>query len=161
MKMEITLKNGKVVKIPYDKIENLMEKLDLSPDQAIDLWLTDEGYIKNEEVERLTKKAKENKADKIVVRSKVETLTKKAKESGADKIVNKAKTTRAKSERKPKENPLKTSILDCLHKALIDNSEMLNISPIVQTSKGIDLYINEKYFTITLTEHRPPKAKSE
>lgn len=140
MKMEITLKNGKVVKIPYDKIENLMEKLDLSPDQAIDLWLTDEGYIKNEEVE---------------------TLTKKAKESGADKIVNKAKTTRAKSERKPKENPLKTSILDCLHKALIDNSEMLNISPIVQTSKGIDLYINEKYFTITLTEHRPPKAKSE
>ena len=140
MKMEITLKNGKVVKIPYDKIENLMEKLDLSPDQAIDLWLTDEGYIKNEEVE---------------------TLTKKAKESGADKIVNKAKTTRAKSERKPKENPLKTSILDCLHKALIDNSEMLDIRPIVQTSKGIDLYINEKYFTITLTEHRPPKAKSE
>ena len=117
-----------------------MEKLDLSPDQAIDLWLTDEGYIKNEEVE---------------------TLTKKAKESGADKIVNKAKTTRAKSERKPKENPLKTSILDCLHKALIDNSEILDISPIVQTSKGIDLYINEKYFTITLTEHRPPKAKSE
>ena len=138
MKMEIQLKNGKVVKIPYDKIENLMEKLDLSPDQAIDLWLTDEGYIKNEEVE---------------------TLTKKAKESGADKIVNKAKTTRAKSERKPKENPLKTSILDCLHKALIDNSEVLNISPIVQTSKGIDFYINEKYFTITLTEHRPPKEK--
>jgi len=137
MKYEI---KGKKINIPDQEIEKSMKLLDITQEQAIEMYLCDHDYIKNEEVE---------------------TLTKKAKASGADKIVNKAKTTRAKTERKPKENPLKTSILNCLHKALIDNSEMLNISPIVQTSKGIDLYINEKYFTITLTEHRPPKAKSE
>ena len=113
-----------------------MEILDLTEEEAIQMYLEDEGYIKNEEVERLTKKAKENKADKIVVRSKVE-------------------NTRA--ERPPKENPVKEQLIKDLCEFLKENGELEPVT-IVNKTKTIDFYVNGRYFSLNLTEHRPKKA---
>lgn len=61
--MRITLKNGKVVNIPIKEVEKLRQALDLSVDEAIDLWLEDHDYQTNEEQEELEAKAKKCKVD--------------------------------------------------------------------------------------------------
>lgn len=68
--------NGKVINIPDAEIEKNMKTLDISKDEAIEMWLDDNDYTKNEVVEELTKKAKEvkryEKADKPRKERKVE-----------------------------------------------------------------------------------------
>lgn len=68
--------NGKVVNIPDAEIEKNMKALDISKDEAIEMWLDDNDYTENEVVEELTKKAKEvkryEKADKPRKERKVE-----------------------------------------------------------------------------------------
>lgn len=127
--------NGKNVNIPDKDIQNFMKSLDISEDEAIAMWLDDNDYTTNEQVEELTKKAKINKTDKIVVQSKI----------------NKAKT-----ERKPKENPLKQAIIQDIYKFLSKNSTLQNVK-IVNNTKTIDFYAENKYFSINLVEHRPKK----
>ena len=127
--------NGKNVNIPDKDIQNFMKSLDISEDEAIAMWLDDNDYTTNEQVEELTKKAKINKTDKIVVQSKV----------------NKAKT-----ERKPKENPLKQAIIEDIYKFLSKNSTLQNVK-VVNNTKTIDFYAENKYFSINLVEHRPKK----
>lgn len=58
--MNYKLENGKTVVIKDEEIDNLCEKLDISIQDAIQVWLEDHDYAVNEEVEALTKKAKEN-----------------------------------------------------------------------------------------------------
>ena len=41
--------NGKSVNIPDKEIESYMRSLDLTKEQAIEMWLDDEGYTDNEE----------------------------------------------------------------------------------------------------------------
>ena len=127
--------NGKNVNIPDKDIQNFMKSLDISEDEAIAMWLDDNDYTTNEQVEELTKKAKINKTDKIVVQSKV----------------NKAKT-----ERKPKENPLKQAIIEDIYKFLSKNNTLQNVK-VVNNTKNIDFYAENKYFSINLVEHRPKK----
>jgi len=129
--------NGKQINIPDEEIKKSMEILELSEEEAIQMYLEDEGYIKNEEVERLTKKAKENKTDKIVVRSKTEN---------------------ARTERAPKENPVKEQIITDLHKFLLENAELSRVN-ITNKTKTIDFYVNNRYFSLNLTEHREKKQK--
>lgn len=52
--------NGKSVNIPDKEIESYMRSLDLTKEQAIEMWLDDEGYTENEEQLELEKKAKES-----------------------------------------------------------------------------------------------------
>ena len=127
--------NGKNVNIPDKDIQNFMKSLDINEDEAIAMWLDDNDYTTNEQVEELTKKAKINKTDKIVVQSKV----------------NKAKT-----ERKPKENPLKQAIIEDIYKFLSKNNTLQNVK-VVNNTKTIDFYAENKYFSINLVEHRPKK----
>lgn len=127
--------NGKNVNIPDKDIQNFMKSLDISEDEAIAMWLDDNDYTTNEQVEELTKKAKINKTDKIVVQSKV----------------NKAKT-----ERKPKENPLKQAIIEDIYKFLSKNNTLQNVK-VVNNTKTIDFYAENKYFSVNLVEHRPKK----
>ena len=54
------LSNGKKVKIPDAEIEKSMKALELTKDEAIEMWLEDEGYLDNEEQAELDKKAKES-----------------------------------------------------------------------------------------------------
>ena len=53
--------NGKSLKIPDEIIEKSMKVLELSKDEAIQMYLEDEGYLENETVTQLTEKAKINK----------------------------------------------------------------------------------------------------
>lgn len=53
--------NGKNIRIPDDDIQRTMKSYGLTQEEAIQVWLEDEGYEINEEQEELEKKAKENK----------------------------------------------------------------------------------------------------
>ena len=41
------LANGKVVRIPMEEIQKQMRLLRLTKDEAIQMWLEDEGYLEN------------------------------------------------------------------------------------------------------------------
>ena len=121
---------------PRAEIEKFMKNLDITEQEAIDLWLEDNGYKEEcEEVKELTAKAKANKTDKIVVQSKV---------------------NKAKSERKPKENPLKSSIIQYIYKILAQNPSLLALN-IENPTKTIDFIAEGKHFSLNLVEHRPKK----
>lgn len=130
--------NGKNVNIPDDTIKKYMKTLELTEEEAIQTYLEEEGYLENEEVEEMTKKAKINKTDKIVVQSKVE---------------------KKKTERKPTENPLKQAIIEDIYKFLAQNGTLYNIK-VVNKTKTIDFYAENKYFSLNLVEHRPKKDKN-
>jgi hypothetical protein len=53
--------NGRNINIPDATLEKSMKVLKLSKDEAIQMYLEDEGYMVNETVEELTAKAKVNK----------------------------------------------------------------------------------------------------
>lgn len=56
--LKYTLENGKIITIPDSAIENNMKVLELTKEQAIDLWLEDNDYQENEEQTALDEKAK-------------------------------------------------------------------------------------------------------
>lgn len=96
------------------------------------------GYLENSEVEELTKKAKMNKTDKIVV------TTEKKKQ---------------KRERKPPKNPLKQAIIQDIYDFLAKN-DTINGLKVENPTKTIDFYAEGKYFSLNLVEHRPKKDKN-
>ncbi len=53
--------NGKSIHIPDAEIQHSMKVLELSQEEAVQMWLEDNGYLTNETVEELTEKAKVNK----------------------------------------------------------------------------------------------------
>jgi hypothetical protein len=58
--MKYTVK-GKTVNIPDEEIKNNMKLLELTQDEAIQLWLEDNGFEENEEQNALDEKAKKVK----------------------------------------------------------------------------------------------------
>ena len=135
--MEIKV-NNRIIKIKQEEIENLMNTLNLTEQEAIDTWLFDNGYEESEEVEKLTKKAKENKTDKIVV------TTEKKKQ---------------KRERKAPQNPLKQAIIDNIFQFLAKNSTIYGLK-VENPTKTIDFYAEDRYCSLNLFEHRPKKDKN-
>ena len=93
--IEITLDNGKVVKVATDWVKKSMKALDTDLEDTLLMWLEDNDYLENEELEELDTKAK--KQVKNVVKSNTE----------------RKKTTR---ERKP--NPTKENIIKTLAETL-------------------------------------------
>ncbi len=59
----ISLENGKTVKAETAYLQNLVDKLDVDMDEAVEIFLEDEGYEVNEEQEELCAKAKDVKVD--------------------------------------------------------------------------------------------------
>lgn len=59
----------KTINIPDAEIEKNIKVLDLTKEEAVQMWLEDEGYLVNETVEELTEKAKINKTDKHSAKS--------------------------------------------------------------------------------------------
>lgn len=135
--MIVKVKN-KEVKIPDEEIKNLIDKLELTEQEAIQTWLEDEGYEVNEEVERLTAKAKANGTARINARANVE---------------NK-KTTRER-----KANPVKEEIIQILVNAL-KNSQNLPINgiKIENIGKIITFKVENREFKLDLIEKRQKKA---
>lgn len=128
--------NGRNIRIPDAEIENNMKVLELTKDEAIQLYLEDNDYCVNEEVERLTQKAKENKT--VVHGAKSDKPRKK-------------KTTAAK-ERKPdtEKEEFITKLADFLTK------EGYN-PQVVNKSKLIEFKMGENTFKLDLIRKRVPK----
>lgn len=135
--MIVKVKN-KEVKVPDEEIKNLMDKLELTEQEAIQTWLEDEGYEVNEEVERLTAKAKANGTARINARANVE---------------NK-KTTRER-----KANPVKEEIIQILANALKNNQDLpINAIKIENIGKIITFKVENREFKLDLIEKRQKKA---
>lgn len=135
--MMVKVKN-KEVKIPDEEIKNLMDKLELTEQEAIQTWLEDEGYEVNEEVERLTAKAKANGTARVNARVNVE---------------NK-KTTRER-----KANPVKEEIIQILANALKNSQNLpINAIKIENVGKIITFKVENREFKLDLIEKRQKKA---
>ena len=124
--------NGKAVKIPMSDIVNYMQKLELTQDEAIELWLTDNDYMDNEEVDRLSQQAKDNK-------------TNLRADTGE----------RKKREVAKKENPTKEGIIKEVAAAL-ENIGAINIK-ITNISKLIEFEMDGNSYKLDLVQKRQPK----
>lgn len=134
--MIVKVKN-KEVKIPDEEIKNLMDRLELTEQEAIQTWLEDEGYEVNEEVERLTAKAKANGTARVNARANVE---------------NK-KTTRER-----KANPVKEKIIQILANALKNSQNLpINAIKIENVGKIITFKVENREFKLDLIEKRQKK----
>ena len=66
--IEITLENGKVVKVSKVYIDRCIEKLDITMEDALLTWLEDEGYMENKEQQELCNQEKENNVDRTIAK---------------------------------------------------------------------------------------------
>lgn len=131
--------NGKIIYISKKELETNAEFLDIDYDEAIQMWLEDEGYLENEEQE---------------------TLCKKAKDSGIMSTIHgaKAEKPKAKVERERKENPTKERIIAEMGKFLcqLDGISGVNITNI---GKIIEFECENKHFKLDLIQKREKKVK--
>ena len=111
------------------EILNYMKNLQISREEAEQLWEDDQEDFIGEEGEEMTKKAKEVKRYEKADKSK----------------------SKSKKERKIDEN--KKLILDKLHKTLETFVEITN----VKTETEINFVYNDEKYTLKLTKHRPKK----
>lgn len=125
---------GKNIKIPDHEVENLMKNYELTKDNAIKMWLEDEGLIENEEIEKITKQAKMNKAVK----------------HGAYSDKQKQKRNRPK-----KEDPEKENVILMLSEFLIDHGFQNVI--IENKSKIITFIGTEGKYKLDLSRKRENK----
>lgn len=133
--MKYTLPNGKNVNIPDKEIEKNMKLLEISKEEAIEMWLEDEGYLDNEEQNELDEKAKKVKIDHGA--------------SAVDKT--------EKKEKKPREIKVsdeKQALFSEIVEKLAENGRNYEI---VKENKLICVKIGEKTFKIDLIETRQPK----
>ena len=131
------LPNGKVVNVPMEEVNKSMRLLRLSKDEAIQMWLEDEGYMENEEQEALERKAKENRITATIHQAKAE---------------YKEKTQR---ERVKKDDPTKEGIIKAVAEMLpslnAENIEIVNAGKLITFTIGADRY------KLDLIRQRPPK----
>ncbi len=124
--------NGKTIHIPDAEIDKSMKLLQLSREEAIQMYLEDEGYLENAEVEELTAKAKVNK------------VSHDAKAEKPRKTV--------KRERKPDEE--KEKIIEMLADFLKNAGFSTEIT---NKSKLIEFNVGENHYKLDLIKQRPPK----
>lgn len=129
--------NGKNINIPDKEIEKAMKSLDLTKEEAIEMWLEDEGYMDNEEQIALTQKVKESGIMTTIHGASAEKKEKKDK---------KPKTVKISEEKQE----LFKIILENLQENF-ENVEVLN------QNKLISIKINDKTFKLDLIEQRKPK----
>lgn len=129
--------NGKNINIPDKEIEKAMKSLELTKEEAIEMWLEDEGYMDNEEQIALTQKVKESGIMTTIHGASAEKKEKKDK---------KPKTVKISEEKQE----LFKIILENLQENF-ENVEILN------QNKLISIKINDKTFKLDLIEQRKPK----
>lgn len=132
--------NKKKINIPDTEIEKSMRLLEITKDEAIQMWLEDEGYLENEEQEKLCEKAKENRVTATIHDAGNKTKRKPSK----------PKTVKVSEE--------KRDLFSLLHDTLKDYEvDFGGKTTILKENKLIQFEINGKTFKIDLIEQRPPK----
>ena len=131
--MKHILENGKVINISDKEIQNYMIKLDLSKEEAINLWLEENDYQENEELNKLDDKAKKVKINHGIANEKPK-------------------------EKKPhtvKVSDEKTEIFERLTEFLRENYEF----SVEKNNKMFKIFKNGKEFKLDLVETRQKKEK--
>lgn len=126
--------------IPDTEIDKLMNKLDISLEDACETILCDMGVEEDKTVEELTAKAQKNRVTSTIHQAKG--------------------TKKERKTREKKENPLKKEIIQAiftsLQKKLIEHGDFLSIN-VTNDEKYIDFAIENRTFTVNLVEHRGKK----
>lgn len=133
--------NGKNINIPDADIERSMKSLELTKEEAIQMWLEDEGYLENEEQEELERKAKENRITATIHQASAKDPYKKTQK-----------------ERVRKENPTKEMVIReiaALLPKFAEDIEILNVG------KLISFRIGEEKYEIDLKQKRKPKETAK
>lgn len=138
--VNITLDNDKVIRVETDYLDNMIETLDISMEEAVLTYLEDEEYEINDEQEQLTKKAKENRITATI--HDVEDKTK----------------PRKKAERAPKENPTKEGVISELFNCVSALAGVSNCR-IENKTKIVTFDLNGESFKIDLIQKRKKGVK--
>ena len=132
--------NGKNINIPDAEIQKSMKVLEISKEEAIQMWLEDEGYLDNEEQMELEKKAKENR------------ITATIHDAG-----NKAKRKQSKP-KTVKVSDEKQALFAEIHEKLCEYCDEIDgTCEVLKENKLISVKIGEKTFKIDLIQQRLPK----
>lgn len=134
---KITLENEKVVKVGKTWVDKTIKLLDTDLEDVLLMWLEDNDYLVNEELEELNQKAKENKV-KLVATDKAKKKTQK--------------------ERVAKENPTKEMIINEVFKMLSTLNGVFDVT-IENKAKLITFALNGENFKLDLVQKRKPKEK--
>lgn len=133
--------NGKKINIPDADIERSMKSLNLTKEEAIQMWLEDEGYLENEEQEELEKKAKENRITATIHQASAKDPRKKTQK-----------------ERVRKENPTKEMVIREIAALLPNFAEDIEV---LNVGKLISFRIGEEKYEIDLKQKRKPKETAK
>ena len=136
--VEYELEENQIIKIPQEEIDRLMKLPDVKTiDDACWIWCEDNGKVVNEEIEELTKKAKENRITATIHQAKSETAK-----------------PRKKVERKT--DATKESLISGLAEYLaeiVDNVQVVNIGKIIEFD------LKGEHYKLDLIRQRKPKNK--
>ena len=134
---EITLENGKVVKVDKKWAQLSMEKLETDLEDVLLMYLEDNDYLENDAQNELDQSAKANV--KVIAKSE-----KPKKKTQRERVV--------------KENPTKELIISKLTSALqeIDNISNVNVE---NKAKLITFTLNNEDFKVDLVQKRKEKAQ--
>lgn len=124
--------NGKSLNIPDEVIAKAMKNLELTQDEAIQMWLEDEGHLDNEEQLELCQKAKDNKITATIHQANKVKKEPKPKVASAEKV------------------QIFNKMLNFL------TNEFENVA-VLNENKLIQVEIDGKTFKIDLIEQRKPK----
>lgn len=133
--MQFTYK-GKKYTIPDSEIKNSMAKLGLTKQEAVKMWLEDEGIEVNAEQAEMTEKAVKSGVQKKMTRT----------------TANKKPT--AKRERKA--DPTKEGLISELAKFLNEYNGVVDVQ-IENVGKLIGFSLNGEHYTINLIRNRKKK----
>ena len=135
--MKYTLPNGKNINIPDSEIKSHMANLQLTEEEAIQLYLEDEGYLDNDELEEL-----DNKAKKVKIQHGASAVDKNEKKE------KKPRTVKTSDE--------KQGLFNNIYNFLVETYG--GSVEIVKENKLLTLKIGEKTFKVVLIEQRPKKV---
>ena len=124
----------KTIKIPDIEIEKNMKLLELTKEEAIEMWLEDNEYLENKEQEELN-----TKANKVKINHGAGAATRKKSD--------KPRTVKISDEKKE----LFSVVFDNLQAVFGENVQIL------KENKLISVKINEKTFKLDVIEQRQPK----
>lgn len=125
--------------IPDTEIDKLMNKLDISLEDACETILCDMGVEEDKTVEELTAKAQKNRVTSTIHQAKGTKKERKTKEK--------------------KENPLKKEIIQAIWNGIAEKYYNNGTIFIRNDEKYIDFTINGRDFTVNLVEHRQKKGE--
>ena len=125
--------------IPDAEIDKMMDKLDISLEEACEMILSDRDVIEDKTVKELTAKATKNRVTSTIHQAKGEKKERKAREK--------------------KENPLKKQIIGRIFELFkVEYGDLMQVY-LRNEEKYIDLEIDGRSFTINLVEHRQKKRE--